>query len=374
MTCNQLHKRLKSLNEVLPALVLISSILVMLAAWMFNDIYPLHMLKRIEAEQKAFDDTEQKRQFQQKVVENHLSLGYAFLDDRLYEEATQAFDKALAIDELNVDAQIGHFIVETAHRIIHDFRPQAIEKQLHFLQQKQPDNPYVQVLYGDLAVQLDDPKKAKDHYHAAIRSDRRTASAYFGLGYLFETQQQLKEALSYYKKAVERSQWNQIYKNNLATVYRKLGHYDDAIEHYKNILTLDGDYLLAHLGIAQSYALSGKLIMAMRYQQQLVNLLDQPRITGQAKNVATWNFHNVLFETLDEKRQYALYSLGLSLFLRGKEEDAQLYLQKAQQITTDISTKIKSVVAQDLKLLIEKQEQYHHQGKHFKQQYLSMDH
>jgi len=372
MNLESLSQSFEKLNKLLPALGLIFSTLILLVGWVFYDINPLHMIKRIEAEQKGFDYAEQQRQFQRTVVENHLSLGYAFLDDRLYSQATSEFDKALGIDKLNEAAQIGRFIVEVADQIQNDFRPQAIERQLHFLQQQQPDNPYVQVLYGDLAVQLDDNKKAIDYYDRATQSERQPASAYFGLGYLFENQPQpqLDHALKYYQKAVERSEWNQIYLNNLATVNRKLGHYQESIKQYEKILTLDRDYMLPNLGISQSYALSGKFSMAINYQKQLIMLMDQPSIADQAKNKSPWNFHNTLLESMDEKRQYVLFSLGLSFFLLDQKDDAQNYLQKARAIKTDITAEIKAIVAQDIELLVKKNTLYETQAEQFKQQYL----
>ncbi|MDO9311109.1 MAG: hypothetical protein Q7T85_05380, partial [Nitrosomonas sp.] len=128
MNLEPLSQLLEKFNKLLPALGLIFSTLVLLAGWVFYDINPLHMIKRIEAEQKGFDYAEQQRQFQRTVVENHLSLGYSFLADRLNKQANGEFDKALVIDKLNVDAQIGHFIVEAAQQIENrnDFRPQAI--------------------------------------------------------------------------------------------------------------------------------------------------------------------------------------------------------------------------------------------------------
>ncbi|MDO9311180.1 MAG: tetratricopeptide repeat protein, partial [Nitrosomonas sp.] len=248
--------------------------------------------------------------------------------------------------------------------------PQAIQRQLNFLQQQQPGNPYVQVLYGDLAMQLEDYTQAKNYYGMAIQSERQPASAYFGLGYLYETQSQLEQALLHYRQAVERSTWNQSYLNNLATVFRKLGHYQEAIEHYEKILKLDLNYLLAHLGIAQSYAHSGKPKMAMRYLQQMLALMEQAPVSDHPKNKAAWSFHGVLLETPDEKRQYALYHLGLAFFLLDQEDTARNYLQEARAIKTAITAKIKAVVAQDIELLVKKNTQYETQAKKFRQQYL----
>ncbi|MER0202455.1 MAG: hypothetical protein DU480_01025 [Nitrosomonas sp.] len=370
MTFERLQQSLEQFNKLLPALGVIFTIVIALAAWALHDIQPLHLLKRIVAEQQGFDYAEQQRQFQQQVVANHVALGQAFLDDQLYDQAGDEFGKALAIDKLHVDAQIGRFIVEAARQIKQDFRPQAVERQLDFLRQQQPDNPYVHILFGDLAVQREDLAAAKQHYEAAMQSGRQPAAAYFGMGYWHEIQSNLTQALVHYQKAVERSPWNQRYLNNLAGTLRKLGQYPESIDQYEKILTLDRDYLLAHVGIAQSYAHSRKLGMAMRYLEQFMTLAGQQTVIDQPKNQAAWNFHGTLLETPDEKRQYALYQLGLMQFLLDQQDDTQRTIQAAQAIKTGIGTDIQAAVAKDIALLDKANAEYTVQTGLFKQLYL----
>jgi len=370
MNLESLAQSLEKFNKLLPLLGLIFSTLVLLAGAVIYDINPFHMLKRIVAEQQGFDYAEQQRQFQQQVAANHVVLGQAFLDDQLYDQAGDEFGKALAIDKLHVDAQIGRFIVEAARQIKQDFRPQAVERQLDFLQRQQPDNPYVHILFGDLAVQREDFSAAKQHYEAAMQSGRQPAAAYFGMGYWHEIQSNLAQALAHYQKAVERSPWNQRYLNNLAGTLRKLDRYPESIKLYKKILTLDRDYLLAHVGIAQSYAHSRKLEMAKRYLEQFMTFAGRQTIIDQPKNKATWNFHNTLLETPDEKRQYALYQLGLLQFLLDQQDDAQRTMQAAQAIKTGIGTEIQAAVAEDIALLDKANGEYAAQTSLFKQLYL----
>lgn len=370
MTFERLQQSLEQFNKLLPSLGVIFTIVIALAAWVLHDIQPLHLLKRIVAEQQGFDYAEQQRQFQQQVVANHVTLGQAFLDDQLYDQAGDEFGKALAIDKLHVDAQIGRFIVEAARQIKQDFRPQAVERQLDFLRQQQPDNPYVHILFGDLAVQRKDFSAAQKHYQTAMQSGRQPAAAYFGMGYRHEIQSNLTQALLHYQKAVERSPWNQRYLNNLAGTLRKLGQYPESIKLYEEILTLDRNYLLAHVGIAQSYAHSRKLGMAMLYLEQFMTLAGQQTVIDQPKNQATWNFHNTLLETLDEKRQYALYQLGLMQYLLDQQDDVQRTMQAAQAIKTGIGTEIQAAVAEDIALLIKANAEYAVQTGLFKQLYL----
>lgn len=352
MNLESLSQLLGKFNKLLPALGLISSTLVLLAGAVIYDINPFHMLKRIVAEQQGFDYAAQQHQFQRTVVTNHVALGHAFLDDQLYDQAGDEFGKALAIDKLHVDAQIGHFIVEAARQIQQDFRPQAVERQLDFLLRQQPGNPYAHIVYGDLAVQRKDYGMAKKHYEAAMQSDRQPAAAYFGMGYWHEIQSNLEQALAHYQNAVERSPWNQRYLNNLAGTYRKLGRYPESIELYEKILTLDRDYLLAHVEIAQSYAYSGKFNMAKRYLEQFMTMAGQPTIFDHAKNQATWHFHDTLLETADEKRQYALYQLALMQWLLEQKNEAKSAIQTAQALKTGIAQKIKAAVAADVAELI----------------------
>ena len=62
--------------------------------------------------------------------------------------------------------------------------------------------------------------------------------------------------------------------------------------------------------------------------------------------------HFEIESAMDEKRQYVLFSLGLSFFLLDQKDDAQNYLQKARAIKTDITAEVKAIVAQDIELLV----------------------
>ncbi|MBV6448978.1 tetratricopeptide repeat protein [Nitrosomonas sp.] len=190
------------------------------------------------------------------------------------------------------------------------------------------------------------------------------------MGYWHEIQSNLTQALLHYQKAVKHSPWNQRYLNNLAVTLRKLGRYAESINYYEKILTLDRDYLLAHVGIAQSYAHSRKLEMAKRYLEQFMALAGQQTVSDQLKNQATWNFHGTLLETPDEKRQYALYQLGLMQLLLDQQEDAQRTMQAAQAIKTGIGTGIQAAVAEDIALLDKANAEYAAQTTLFKQLYL----
>ena len=101
-----------------------------------------------------------------------------------------------------------------------------------------------------------------------------------------------------------------------------------------------------------------------------MTLAGQQTVIDQPKNQATWNFHGMLLETPDEKRQYALYQLGLMQFLLDQQDDAQRTMQAAQAIKTGIGADIQAAVAEDIALLDKANAEYAAQTGLFKRLYL----
>ena len=179
-----------------------------------------------------------------------------------------------------------------------------------------------------------------------------------GLGIVYEDRENLDKALEMYEKAVGLPKWNERYLNNLASVYYRKDDYDNAIKNYELILTLDYEFLVSYLEISLAYRLAGELEMGHAYLRKLAGMMDVKDLTDNDKNKDGW-FYDAGDETvglfsLDEKKQYTPYSLSMTLFLLGKEEDANSAAAKAQSMNTYQETSIKKLVRADLQRYLEK--------------------
>jgi tetratricopeptide (TPR) repeat protein len=87
---------------------------------------------------------------------------------------------------------------------------------------------------------------------------------YNNLGYSFETQHNLPEATTYYRKALELDPTNYIAHYNLGNVYRALGKMDDAAAEYTSAIALLPAYADAHDNLGLVYESRGDVQKALQ--------------------------------------------------------------------------------------------------------------
>jgi tetratricopeptide (TPR) repeat protein len=94
----------------------------------------------------------------------------------------------------------------------------------------------------------------------AVALSPNSALAFFMLGTAVYGSERFEEAIPYYKKSLRLSPTVPIGQclNNLASTYRFLGRYDEAIATYKKLLQREPEYLPAHAGLASTYVFAGR--------------------------------------------------------------------------------------------------------------------
>ncbi|MEW6620890.1 MAG: tetratricopeptide repeat protein [bacterium] len=372
---NILQKTSKTINWInthLPVLCVSLSIIAMLIAGVIYKVSIFHPLKRIAVEQAEYDEKLAKLKNQKEMVKRHLKLGKSFLDNSRYKAAKREFNNVLNLDKMNPEAQMGIFKTEVYEYMRgEDYIPEVVERQIEFILEEDREDPHALVLMGDLYASLDNMAMAEGYYKKALKSATETASAYFGLGIIYQKQNKTEDALKMYKQAVRLSKWNEHYLDNLAYLYLKKGDYRNAIENYQLILTLDYEFLLTYCEIAIAYWLMGDLDMAVRYQDRLVSLINDDNIAKLDKNNGVWFFEAgreaVSLYSIEEKRYYALLSLSVTHFLSGRQEEADKYAQEAKAIEIATKADIKHLVLFDLHRFKDKHPAYSNQIERYRE-------
>jgi adenylate cyclase len=102
--------------------------------------------------------------------------------------------------------------------------------------------------------------KAISPAEKAVALSPNSALACFMLGAALYGSERFEEAIPYFKKSLRLSPIIPIGQclHILATTYRFLGQYDEAIATYKKLLQREPEYLPAHAGLAATYVLAGR--------------------------------------------------------------------------------------------------------------------
>jgi superkiller protein 3 len=115
--------------------------------------------------------------------------------------------------------------------------------------------------YADAHVGLGDAKTAKGeheaaiaHYQKALSLDPLNARVQFALGKIYYTEKGLYyEAVSAYKKAIELDQYFLEARMGLGEIYEEKGLYKDAVAEYKKVIEVEPRHTGAHYNLALAY-------------------------------------------------------------------------------------------------------------------------
>ena len=352
-----LKRSLEWINANWYSFTLALSILAAIIAWLFFGVSISQPFRDMQAKQaqsaKAINDIK----YQSRLVKSGLLLGNTLLDDSRYMAADAEFKKIIAIDHLNPDARIGILKTEIYKNIHSHFIPVVMEKKIAHILTERPNDPHAFVLLGNLYMQMGKIPEAADSFQKAIDRKNPPSSAYYGMGLLHLKKNNITAAFDMFTNAVKKSELNEAYLNNLAYLYFLKGDFPTAIKNYETILNLDHEFILPYCEIALSYRLNGNLDKAIGYFKKLKKQLQNTALVNLDKNKGPWLFHSStnldleathLFE-VNEKKMYAGFSLGATLFINGEKEAADIQMADATRIKTDRKSDIIDLVKRDLR-------------------------
>ena len=323
--------------------------------WLVYDISPLQPLEEIASRQNEYKRKELHLQYRQRMVKRHIDLGNSFLNVAQLDAARGEFENALKLDPDNSEAHLGKLKAEIFAPIANkEYEPEIAKRKLDLILKERPNDPQVLAYLGDIYQNIS-AQEAMQYYEQAITHDPTMASAYQGMGIIYDKADKIDDAIKMYEKALALSNWNQTFLNNLGYQYLRRNEYPKAIEKYKLLLQLDYRYLLTYYTLSNAYRLTGNLSMALWFQERLIGLLNDTNMTTLARNRGEWFFHTdshrVHFYELPMRKCYALYNAALTAYLQKDYAKADAYVAKANALHSPNAYLVKSLVRYDIKTI-----------------------
>ncbi|MDQ3776709.1 MAG: tetratricopeptide repeat protein [Pseudomonadota bacterium] len=305
----------------------------------FNEKELAHRELEFKEQQEAFERAAQERGLKATLAQDSVRLAKSFLDVGQIEEAKRAYEKALELDPLHLEARHGRFKTEVygmAAAGQHD--PEIIRKRLESLLAIDAKDPHALSMLGNLYARAGlGREEAIGKYRQAIAIDPTVAEAHFGLATLYLKDEDLAEAQGPIEEAVQLSPWNPRYLETLAYVRDRRGNVREALELYQRAINLDGQYLSPYFEIAALQRRQGYLEGALATGQRLAALLDDPKISALPKN------QEALYSLVEErpvylrqpeaKRCYAYWTVSATAYLLQQPEVARDAAARARALS-----------------------------------------
>jgi len=144
--------------------------------------------------------------------------------------------------------------------------------EYEFLLNKKRNNPVLLLKYGIFLLRGERFEKAKEIFKQLAANDKYKVMAYYYLGKTYSKIKLFKEAIGYYKKAVNlKPDFEQAYYE-MALVYQLDGNDDEAYKTYLKVLKINPDNILAREKIVRFFVKKNDLKGALKHLQKLKEL------------------------------------------------------------------------------------------------------
>lgn len=273
----------------------------------------------------------------------YCSLGNAYLDQSLVDEAIDEYKRALEIEPGNSMASSNLGVAYEKK----DMLDEAIAQYKHTIK--------VDPNYDLPHCNLGNVYNAKEMYEESILAYKKALSinpnnpiAYNNLGKVYAKIGRKDDAITVYKKALDLNPRYLEAQSNLAAVYMYKGSADDAITDYQKALTLNPNDAKVHCNLAAAYnkkrmfdeAISEcnkAIALDPRYAKAYFNLGSAYGNKGMMGE-AIANFEQAI--TINPQYAKAYHSLALAYYYEGNYKLSIEYFDRAKELGANVNPKI----------------------------------
>lgn len=228
----------------------------------------------------------------------HLSLGNIYFEKKLYDKAIEETEKAA---KLNPDVVSSHFNIGNAYLKMGRY-DDAVKEYAMFLD-KQPFHLEANNNLGNVYYKMGRYDDAIKQFKKALQIKANYMDAWYNLANTYMAKGEYDAAINTYKDLLKEKPSNYKARNNLSNIYVKLDRYDDAISELKKAVEANPDFAGGYYNLGNAY-----------YKKGLVD-------------DAIASFEKAM--KVDPKFIDAYNNLGVVYFKMGMKEKALEYWQKA---------------------------------------------
>lgn len=183
------------------------------------------------------------------IAHYHLGLAHLVLGNRW--KASAQFRAAIQVDPSLPEPfkSLGDQFMASPRRL-YDQAIEAYQRALNL----RPHYAEAQVGLGDAKAAKGDNEGAIGHYQKALAFDSMNARVHFSLGKIYYNEKGLYyEAVAAYKKAIDLDPYFLDARMGLGEIYEEKGLYRDAIAEYRKVIEVDPKHTGAHYNLALAY-------------------------------------------------------------------------------------------------------------------------
>lgn len=175
------------------------------------------------------------------------------------------------------------------------------------------DSVYAVVMQAEDATAHKEFAAAEQLYKQALAENPKISQAYYGLGQVYQLQNKPVDALSWYKKALERAPKNRRFLFNLASLQAELQQWDEAANTYHQVLNYDNTLMLAYIELIQVYQAQGDRVAVKELAETALNLFqkNQKQWQQQELNQIPWQLTQFkppqTLYAWDDKQRYFIH-------------------------------------------------------------------
>jgi len=179
---------------------------------------------------------------------------------------------------------------------------------------------------------------------ARLEEEPNNPDLLYKIGTLYFDNNQLEEAIKYFKKVLEIVPEHKLALFNLGNAYTRLGNYEEAVKYWRQVISIDPNFTRAHYNLGLVYEKLGRVSEAISELQIALSLV---RISG-----GPTSLENRIKQELDriqrvemEKRGSTALSqevstqlqLGMILMKQGKYEEAEKAFRELLELAPDFA-------------------------------------
>lgn len=182
------------------------------------------------------------------------------------EEAIENLKKALQhhTDFIEAHGQLALLLQQKEH---FEEAMEHYQKRL----QLEPTHTESYVNIGAILVKQGELIKAIDYFNKALESNPDSTEAHYNLGSTYLSMQKADEALMHYLRVVNQKPDADTYFN-IAVIYMYKERHFDAIDYFKSALSINPNFLDAHINLGATYLKIANYELAIHHYQEALNL------------------------------------------------------------------------------------------------------